>query len=117
MQDLPKSYGYKIMVVDDQRSTRLALVQVLANAGYPVIEADSGASAIERFQLELPDIVLLDIEMPDQDGYSVARQLRAREAGGWTPIIFVSGRGTDLNLWEGIEAGGDDIDIDLGSGQ
>jgi diguanylate cyclase (GGDEF)-like protein len=108
MYEIPNSRGCKVLVVDDQRSTRLSLAHVLAKAGYPVIEAHSGETALEVFKSARPDIVLLDIEMPGRDGYWVARQLRESEAGGWTPIIFVSGRGMDLNLWEGIEAGGDD---------
>lgn len=108
MYELPNSRSCKVLVVDDQRSTRLLLAHILVKAGYPVIEAQSGEAALEMFKIARPDIVLLDIEMPGRDGYWVARKLRESEAGGWTPIIFVSGRGMDLNLWEGIEAGGDD---------
>lgn len=97
-----------IMVVDDQASTRQVLAAQLKAAGHAVLEADSGDSALALFQQARPDLVLLDVEMPGHDGYWVASQLRAAEAGSWTPIIFLSSRDRDQDLWQGIEAGGDD---------
>jgi diguanylate cyclase (GGDEF)-like protein len=84
------------------------LAAQLFAAGHQVLEADSGEIALRLFQTEKPDLVLLDVEMPGHDGYWVASQLRAAEAGGWTPIIFLSSRDQDQDLWQGIESGGDD---------
>ncbi len=98
----------RILVVDDQTSTRKVLAAQLTAAGHQVLEADSGDSALSQFALSRPDLVLLDVEMPGHDGYWVASQLRASEAGGWTPIIFLSSRAQDNDLWLGIESGGDD---------
>jgi diguanylate cyclase (GGDEF)-like protein len=97
-----------ILLVDDQSASRVAIAAQLDAAGHRVIEAEGGEWALELFQRHQPDLVLLDVEMPGHDGYWVARQLRAAEPGGWTPIVFLSSRDQDVDLWRGIEAGGDD---------
>ncbi|MDC8784630.1 GGDEF domain-containing response regulator [Roseateles koreensis] len=98
----------RILVVDDQASTREVLSAQLQFAGHAVEEADSAESALQAFQRHRPDLVLLDVEMPGHDGYWVASQMRAAEAGGWTPIIFLSSLDQDHCLWQAIESGGDD---------
>ena len=98
----------QILVVDDQKSARQVLAAQLATAGHSVIEAGSADEALALFGAQRPDLVLLDVEMPVRDGYWVASQMRAVEAGGWTPIIFLSSRDQDQDLWLGIESGGDD---------
>ena len=98
----------RILVVDDQASTRGFLCRQLQAIGHHTLEADGGDSALARFDGERPDLVLLDVEMPGHDGYWVASQMRAHERGGWTPIIFLSSRDRDQDLWQGIESGGDD---------
>ncbi|MBB4845623.1 diguanylate cyclase (GGDEF)-like protein [Paucibacter oligotrophus] len=98
----------RILLVDDQEATRQVLVAQLHAAGHAVEQADSAESALTLFRQHAPDLVLLDVEMPGHDGYWVASQLRASEAGGWTPIIFLSSLDQDHNLWQAIESGGDD---------
>ncbi len=101
---------FTVLVVEDQASLRAVLVAELRNAGVvDVLEAASGDKALDLFQLHRPDLVLLDIRLSDHnDGYWVAQQMREAEPGGWTPIIFLSGLDSDLDVWRGIEAGGDD---------
>jgi len=98
----------RVLLVDDQASSRNILCAQLHAAGHQVIEASSGDSALELFVAQRPDLVLLDVEMPGHDGYWVASELRSVEAGTWTPIIFLSSRAQDEDLWRGIESGGDD---------
>ncbi|MEL4180737.1 GGDEF domain-containing response regulator [Roseateles sp. PN1] len=98
----------KILVVDDQATTRFVLSQQLQEVGHIVVQADSAETALARFQQHQPDLVLLDVEMPGHDGYWVASQMRAAEAGGWTPIIFLSSVTQDHSIWQAIESGGDD---------
>ena len=106
---LPVANAFKVLVVEDQKSVRAALVAQLQHAGVPqVLEAGDGDSALELFIQHRPDLVLLDIKLPGKDGYWVAQQMRSAEPGGWTPIIFLSGLDSELNVWRGIEAGGDD---------
>ena len=100
---------FSVLVVEDQDSLRASLVQELHRAGVTeVIEAADGQVALQLFKLRRPDLVLLDICLPGLDGYGVAQQMRDAEPGDWTPIIFLSGLDTDLNVWRGIESGGDD---------
>jgi len=98
----------RILVVDAQASTRAILMAQLHAAGHHVIEAASSDLVLQQFLTTRPDLVLLDVEMPGHDGYWVASQLRGAEAGTWTPIIFLSCRAEDEDLWRGIESGGDD---------
>jgi diguanylate cyclase (GGDEF)-like protein len=98
----------KVLVVDDQDSARVAIAAELDHAGHQVLEAHDAQWALELFARHRPDLVLLDVTMPLLDGYWLARQLREAESGSWTPIIFLSARDQDLDLWRGIEAGGDD---------
>jgi diguanylate cyclase (GGDEF)-like protein len=100
---------FSILVVDDQASVRSwAVAELQRMAGFRVVQADSGASALALFAQHRPSLVLLDIQMPDMDGYEVARRMRDTEAGDWTPIIFLSAMDSDLDVWRGIESGGDD---------
>ncbi len=109
-EPLPSAGPFSVMVVEDQASVRAALVAELRHAGVAdVMEAASSDVALQLFKLRRPDLVLLDIRLSDdKDGYWVAQQMREVEAGGWTPIIFLSGLDSDLDVWRGIEAGGDD---------
>ena len=98
-----------MLVVEDQLSVRTALCAELRQAGVTrVLEASDGQSALTVFQKHHPDLVLLDVRLPGEDGYWVARQLREADPGEWTPIIFLSGLDNELDVWRGIEAGGDD---------
>ena len=98
-----------VLVVEDQDSVRAALVSELHHAGVSdVLEAPNGDVALQLFKLHRPGLVLLDIRLPGNDGYWVAQQMRMAEPGDWTPIIFLSGLDNDLDVWRGIEVGGDD---------
>ncbi|XAH25082.1 diguanylate cyclase [Xylophilus sp. GW821-FHT01B05] len=101
---------FSVLVVEDHETTRRLLVKELQQAGVgQVLEAGRGDEALALFRAHRPDLVLLDVVLPEQDGYWVAQQMRGTEnGGGWTPIIFLSARDSDLDLWRGIEAGGDD---------
>ena len=100
---------FTVLVVEDQDSVRAALVGELHHAGVSdVLQAANGNMALHLFRSRRPDLVLLDIKLPGNDGYWVAQQMRVAESGDWTPIIFLSGLDGDLDVWRGIEAGGDD---------
>jgi diguanylate cyclase (GGDEF)-like protein len=97
-----------VLVIDDQKTVRAALEKMLTKAGHEIVMAVNAEDGIKAFREHRPDVVLLDVEMAGIDGYETARRLRMAEPGGWTPIIFLSGHGSDEDLWRGIEAGGDD---------
>lgn len=98
----------KILLVDDSVSLRRSLSVQLKAQGHDVVEAADAKEALLAFASFRPDLVLLDVVMPGADGYSVARHIREIEAGQWTPIIFLSAKDSETDLWQGIESGGDD---------
>ena len=85
--------------------TRAALVRELASRGYRTTEADDGRSALERWEGQRPDLVLLDLGLPDIDGLDVVRRIR-RDAA--TPIVILSGRYEEREKVEALERGADD---------
>jgi diguanylate cyclase (GGDEF)-like protein len=98
----------KILIVDDSRTIRAALEAMVKRLGHDPASAESGSEAIERFLRERPDLILLDVTMPDMDGYEVARRLRKLSGTDWLPILFLSASDEDQDLDQAIDAGGDD---------
>jgi len=97
-----------VLVVDDDNAARVQIAAILDAHGHRVIEAHDAEWALQLFDKHRPDVALLDVNMPVHDGFWLARRLRERESGKWTPIVFLSARATDGDLENGIESGGDD---------
>jgi diguanylate cyclase (GGDEF)-like protein len=97
----------KILLVDDTKTERLIVSAYLKKLGHTTICAENGHQAIELFKSKSPDLVLMDVIMPEMDGHEAARCLRKNESD-WVPIIFLSGRVAAEDIVAGIEAGGDD---------
>ncbi len=99
----------KILVVEDSRANRLLLTQHVERFGAIALPAETGEAALAVFAHQRPDMILLDVVLPDIDGFVVAQRIRAMEKqGDWTPIIFLSSLGDDASIEAGIAAGGDD---------
>ena len=99
----------KTLVIEDSKSTLKLLCEYIRKMRFTPIPAETGTVGIDLFLKERPDLVLLDIIMPDLDGFEVAKQIRQMESPGeWTPIIFLSSLNKDKDIEEGIAAGGDD---------
>ncbi len=94
-----------ILLVDDDPHIRDVVRFALERAGYRVVEAADGRAALERFAELGPDLVVLDILMPELDGTEVCRQLRATSR---VPIVFLSSRDDEVDRIVGLELGGDD---------
>jgi len=94
-----------VMVVDDDPHIRQLLVFALAKAGLATREAKDGEEALAMAAEQLPDLLILDINMPRLDGLEVCRRLRAHAS---TPILFLSSRDDEIDRVVGIELGGDD---------
>jgi two-component system, OmpR family, KDP operon response regulator KdpE len=97
--------GPTVLVVEDDDETRAALVRELSTRGYRVWEAGDGRSALAKWDSRRPDIVLLDLGLPDIDGLAIIRRIR-REAA--TPIVILSGRYEEREKVEALERGADD---------
>lgn len=99
----------KVLVVEDTVTSATLICQMLGKMGLSTVHARNGEEGLKSFAREKPDLVLLDVIMPDLDGFDVARRIRQQEQGvEWTPIIFLSARASDEDLARGIAAGGDD---------
>jgi two-component system KDP operon response regulator KdpE len=97
--------GAMVLVVEDDDEARAVLVRELGSRGYRIQEAPDGTSALERWEGSRPDVVLLDLGLPDIDGLEVIRRIR-REA--MTPIVILSGRYEEREKVEALERGADD---------
>ena len=94
-----------ILIVDDDEGLRSLLEQYLTTNGFAVSLAANGVAMDEQLQLVQPDVVILDLMMPGEDGLSIARRLRASTH---FPIIMLSARGEDIDRIVGLEVGADD---------
>ena len=101
----PAAAGAALLVVEDDDETRAALVRELRLRGYRPIEAASGSSALEHWHNRRPDLVLLDLGLPDMDGLDVIRRIRAEAT---TPIVILSGRYEEREKVEALDRGADD---------
>lgn len=99
----------KTLVVEDSSSIRAILCHHVERMGITPVPAGTGGVGVELFLAERPDLILLDIVLPDIDGFEVARRIRQLERpGDWTPIIFLTALNKDEDLEKAIAAGGDD---------
>ncbi len=95
----------KVLIVDDDRDL-LALIEfTLAQAMYRVVKATDGAAALRMFAVEAPDLVLLDINMPEANGFQVCDAIRRKSR---VPIMMLTARGEEEDLVKAIELGADD---------
>ena len=97
-----------ILVVDDNPNNLRILVGMLSDRGYKVRPASSGPLALRSVQLTLPDLILLDIKMPDMDGYEVCRRLKSDDLTGDVPIIFISALHETIDKIKAFGVGGVD---------
>jgi DNA-binding response OmpR family regulator len=94
-----------VLIIDDAADVRALLAFALKEAGYRVVEADSGPTGLEAYHAHQPDLILLDIGLGSMDGLEVCRQLRAVSS---SPIIFLTSRTDEVDQLVGFAAGGDD---------
>lgn len=98
-----------ILIVDDTEFNRQLLSQMLVNQGYKVLEATNGLSAINLADMHTPNLILLDIKMPDMDGYEVCTMLKNNPKTQEIPIIFISGIDNVEERIEAFSVGGIDF--------
>ena len=97
--------AYRILIVDDENALQDMVREILTQAGYETDAARSCAQAVERFRIGNPDAVLLDVNLPDGDGFSLFGKLRE---GRDVPVLFLSARDEDADRLRGLGLGADD---------
>ena len=99
----------RILVVDDTPMNVEMLSSILTFKGYAVSTASGGREALEKIGTEQPDLVLLDVMMPDMNGYDVCRAIRAGAGTAMLPVVMVTALDPAAERVKGIEAGADDF--------
>ncbi|PSB34356.1 response regulator [Stenomitos frigidus] len=100
--------NYCILVIDDIVDNLILLQFILEAEGYQVELADSGSSAVSRAQAISPDLVLLDVMMPDMNGFEVTQHLRQAERLREMPIVFITAD-REVCFEQAVKAGADDV--------
>lgn len=95
----------KILAVDDQPDNLELLCQILEEGGHTIILAQNGNEALVKAREELPDVILLDIQMPQMDGFQVCTALKENEVTQEIPIIFLSAQTGEQNIVKGLDLG------------
>jgi DNA-binding response OmpR family regulator len=101
--------GQRILVVDDQQDIRDMTALVLSGAGYRVDTVGSGESALSRLERDRFDLVLLDINMPEMDGWETLRLIRCDEELAGVPVVMFSVKGEIRDKIEGLQEGAVDF--------
>ena len=96
----------RVLIAEDDASLRQGLIDLLEGEGYQVFPAGDGQKALDCFRLEAPDLVLLDVMMPELSGYDVCREIRKSDSR--TPIIMLTAKGEEIDKVVGLELGADD---------
>lgn len=97
-----------VYIVEDDENIREIEEFALTNAGYDVESFANGADFFDILEHNLPDLVLLDIMLPDENGFEIVRQLRSSEITATIPVIMVTAKTGEIDLVRGLETGADD---------
>jgi len=98
----------KVLLVDDKREIRLLVQTTLRGSDYEFYSATNGKEAVEKALSIKPDLILLDVTMPEMDGFEACRQIRSSPETKSIPVIMLTGRGQEADIEKGKECGADD---------
>ena len=98
-----------VLVVDDDPMMRLLIGESLQQAGFAIEEAEDGLSALTAFERLQPDIVMLDVNMPGMDGFTVCTELRGMPVGNGVPVLMVTGLDDEASINRAYEVGATDF--------
>jgi len=101
----------KILVAEDEKDIRELIAFTLRFAGYDVVLTNNGAEALEKVEVEKPDLVILDVRMPRMTGYEVCRRMKEDPETEDIPVVFLSAKGQDREVQEGYESGAEEYII------
>jgi DNA-binding response OmpR family regulator len=95
----------KILVAEDERDIRELIGFSLRFADFEVVLTQNGEEAVERAPVEQPDLILLDVRMPKMSGYEACRRLKEDASTGEIPVVFLSAKGQEKEIEEGLDSG------------
>ncbi|MBO9369763.1 MAG: response regulator [Chloroflexi bacterium] len=98
----------RILVAEDEKDIRELIAFTLRFAGFDVLLATNGAEAVEVAEAERPDLVILDVRMPRMSGYEACRRLKENPKTASLPIVFLSAKGQDSEIQQGLESGAEE---------
>ncbi|MCG8364720.1 MAG: response regulator [Pseudanabaenales cyanobacterium] len=96
-----------VLVVEDSSAQREMITELLRGSGLKVTVASDGVEALERIQVQPPDLVVLDIVMPRMNGYEVCRRIKADPATQNVPVVMCSSKGEEFDRYWGMKQGAD----------
>ena len=99
--------GKRVLVVDDEPNIVMSLEFLMARAGFEVQVARNGREALDALEGAAPDLLLLDVMMPEFDGYEVCERIRARPEWNGTKIVMLTARGREVERERGLALGAD----------
>ena len=97
-----------ILVAEDERDIRDLIVFTLQFSGFEVIQVPNGAEAVKKAAEIKPDLILLDVRMPKMTGYEACKALKEQESTRNIPIVFLSAKGQEAEINQGLELGAED---------
>lgn len=100
---------HRILVVDDNDMNLMLLSKILEMDGYQVTTALNGMEAIKAAEAEMPDLAILDVMMPDMDGYELCRKLRQSPFDPKIPIVMLTAMSGDKDRQQALDAGANDV--------
>ncbi len=103
------SRGATVLLVDDEDTLRRVMKDLLVRDGFEVVEARTGAEALDQTDRHAPDIIVLDLNLPGMDGYAVLSELRSRPVTRGIPVIVLTAKGDEDNEVRVFELGADDF--------
>jgi len=98
----------KILVTEDENDIRQLIFFTLQFAGFEVVQGKNGEEAVMLAKQEMPDLILMDVRMPKMDGFTAAQHIKADPATADIPIIFLSAKGQDVEIEQGMSVGAED---------
>ena len=101
--------SHKILIVDDESASRVALETLLRREGFEVHGASDGAAALAECASFRPDLILLDVLMPGMSGFEVCKRIKATPETRLTPVVLITGLSATEDRIKGINAGADDF--------
>jgi two-component system chemotaxis response regulator CheY len=97
----------KILIVDDAEFLRVRISKMLIGDGYDVVEAENGLIAVDKYKSEKPDVVLMDITMPEMDGLTALKEIRAFDSQA--KVVMLTALGQESVVLEAIKSGAKDF--------